>query len=61
MVAEPDERDLLMIIRALNVQKRANNEQKENIFHNRCTIQGKVYSLIIVKDLAKPRYPKPKT
>ena len=38
-----------MIRKALNVQKSAKDKQRENIFHSRCTIQGKVCSLIIDK------------
>jgi len=45
MVAKPDEGDLLMIRRALSVEKSNMDEQTENIFHNMCTIQGKVWSL----------------
>ena len=37
VVAEPD----VVIGRALNIQKIAKDEQKDNIFHNKCTIQAK--------------------
>lgn len=47
VVAELDEGDLLVIRRALNSQKDFNDKQRKNIFHNRCTIQGKVCCLII--------------
>ena len=46
VVGEPDEEELLVIRRTLNNQKNS-EEQRENIFHNRCTIQGKVCSLIV--------------
>ena len=36
-----------MIRRALNTQRSSQDEQRENIFHSRCTIQGKLCSLII--------------
>jgi len=47
VVAEPDEEEMLVIRRALNVQRSAKDEQRENMFHRRCTIQGKVCSFII--------------
>ena len=47
VVEEADEGELLVLRRALSSQKGALEEQRENIFHTRCTIQGKVCSLII--------------
>lgn len=40
--------DIFMIKQALNMQvKPEDNSQRENIFHSRCLIKGKLYSLII--------------
>ncbi|XP_052621730.1 uncharacterized protein LOC128127310 [Lactuca sativa] len=40
--------DLLVARRALNIQsKEGDDAQRENIFHTRCYVQGKVYSVII--------------
>ena len=47
VVEVADEGELLVLRRALNSQKGVLDEQRENIFHTRCTIQGKVCSLII--------------
>ena len=44
---EADEGEMLVLRRVLNDQKSTKDEQRENIFHTRCTIQGKVCSLII--------------
>lgn len=38
MVAELDEREMLVIRRALNVYRSAKDEQRENIYNSRCTI-----------------------
>ena len=38
---------MLVLRRVLNSQKGAKDEQRENIFHTQCTVQGKVCSLII--------------
>ena len=38
---------MLVLRRVLNGQKDAKDKQRENIFHTRCTVQGKVCSLII--------------
>ena len=38
---------MLVLRRALSSRKGDQDEQRENIFHSRCTVQGKVYSLII--------------
>jgi len=47
-VEETDEGELLLLRRALNGHKGANHEeQRENIFHTRCTINGQVCSLIV--------------
>ena len=47
MLTEPDEEEMLAIKRTLNVQRNTKADQREKIFHSRCTIQGKVCSLII--------------
>jgi len=47
VVKEADEGEMLVLTRVLNGQKSAKDEQRENIFHTRCTVQGKVCSLII--------------
>ena len=45
---KPDEGELLVIRRALHAKEvDPNNEQREQIFHSRCTIKGKICSLII--------------
>ncbi|XP_010484756.1 PREDICTED: uncharacterized protein LOC104763033 [Camelina sativa] len=47
-VAEPDEGELLMIRRVLNTsQSPDDTHQRNNIFHTRCTVSGKVCGLII--------------
>ncbi|XP_024009449.1 uncharacterized protein LOC112084532 [Eutrema salsugineum] len=44
----PARGELLVTRRTLNVQtKTEGNEQRENLFHNRCMVQGKVCSLVI--------------
>jgi len=47
VVEEADEGELLVIRRTLSNLKGNQEDQRENIFHSRCTIQGKVCSLII--------------
>jgi len=47
VVEEADEGELLVLRRALSTKRGELEEQRENIFHTRCTIQGKVCSLII--------------
>jgi len=47
VVEQADEGEMLVLRRALNVQKSEKDEQRENIFHSRCTVLGKVCSLII--------------
>ena len=47
VVEEADEGELLVIRRAMSGLKSDKEEQRENIFHSRCTVQGKVCSLII--------------
>ena len=43
-----DERELLVLRRNLSAHKGANHEeQRENIFHIRCTTNGRVCSLIV--------------
>ena len=46
-VTEADEGEMLVLWRALSLQRSEKDEQRENIFHSRCTVQGKVCSLII--------------
>jgi len=46
-VEEADDGELLVLRRALSGLKGDKEEQRENIFHSRCTVQGKVCSLII--------------
>ena len=44
----PDEGEMLVIRRALSgIASQNDMEQRENIFHTRCTVKGKVCSLII--------------
>ena len=47
VIAEADEGEILVLRRAPNSQRSEKEEQRENIFHSRCTVQGKVCSLII--------------
>ena len=44
VVEEADEGELLVLRRTLSSLKGDQQEQRENIFHSRCTIQGKVCS-----------------
>jgi len=44
---EADEGEMLVLRRVLNNQRGAKDEQRENIFYTRCTVQDKVCSLII--------------
>ena len=44
---DADEGEMLVLRRVLNGQKSTKDEQRENIFYTRCTVQGKVCSLII--------------
>ena len=47
-IEEADEGELLVLGRALSGQKAPNHEeQRENIFHTRCTIHRHVCSLIV--------------
>ena len=46
-LAEPNEGEMLVLRRVLSNQRSEKDDQRENIFHSRCTIQGKVCSLII--------------
>jgi len=50
VIEEADEGELLVLIRPLSNLKGAKEEQRENIFHSRCMVQGKVCSLIIDKE-----------
>jgi len=47
VIAEADEGEMLVLRRALSSQKGEQEEQQENIFHSRCTVPGKVCSMII--------------
>jgi len=47
IIEEADEGELLVLRRVLSNQRGVKDEQRENIFHTRCTVQGKVCSLII--------------
>jgi len=47
VVEEADEGELLVLRRAMSGLKGEKEEQRENIFNSRCTVQGKVCSLII--------------
>ena len=40
VIAEADEGEMLVLRRALSSQKGEQDEQRENIFHSRCTVQG---------------------
>jgi len=46
-VEEADDGELVVLRRALSGLKGDKQEQRENILHSRCTVQGKVCSLII--------------
>jgi len=47
IVEEVYDGELLVLRRALTGLKGDKEEQREKIFHSRCTVQGKVCSLII--------------
>jgi len=47
VVEEADKAEMLVLRRVLSNQKGAKGKQRENIFHSRCTVQGKVCSVII--------------
>jgi len=47
VVEEANEGELLVSRRALSGYKGGDEEQREKIFHLRCTVQGRVYSFII--------------
>ena len=47
VVEEVNEGKLLVLRRALSVLKGNKEEQRENIFHLKCIVQGKVFSFII--------------
>jgi len=47
VVKEANDGELLVLRRALSSLKGDKEEQRENIFHSRCMVQGKVCSLII--------------
>ncbi|KAH1121312.1 hypothetical protein J1N35_004472 [Gossypium stocksii] len=41
------EGDILVVKRSLNIQSVEGEQQRENLFHTRCHVQGKVCSLVI--------------
>ena len=47
VVEAADEGQMLVLRRVLSNQRGVKDEQRENIFHSRCTVEGKVCSLII--------------
>jgi len=47
VVQVADEGELLVLRRAMSDLKGEKEEQRENIFHSKCTVQGKVCSFII--------------
>ena len=47
ITVERDEGEILVLRRVLNSQHNENMEHRENIFHSRCIVQGKVCSMII--------------
>jgi len=47
VVEKAAEGELLVLRRAMSGLKSDKEEQRENIFHSQCTVQGKVCSLII--------------
>jgi len=42
-----DKGEMLVLRRALNNQNGVKDEHRGNIFHSKCAVQGKVFSLII--------------
>jgi len=46
-VTGADEGEMLVLHLALSTKKSEKEEHRENIFNSRCTVQGKVCSLII--------------
>ena len=47
LIKEVDEGEMLVLRRALNSQRNKKEEQRQNIVHSGCIVQGKVCSLII--------------
>jgi len=47
VVEEADEGELLVLRKALSTLNGDKEEQRENMFHSRCTVQGMACSLII--------------
>ena len=47
VMEEADKGELLVLRRVLSNQRGVKDKQRENIFHTRCTVQGKVCCLII--------------
>jgi len=46
-VTGADKGRMVVLRRALSTQKSEKHEQRENMFHSQCTVQGKVCSLIV--------------
>ena len=51
VVEVADEGEMLMVRRVMSGLKEEKEEQRENIFHSRCTIQEKVCSLIVDEEV----------
>ncbi|GAV72536.1 gag-asp_proteas domain-containing protein, partial [Cephalotus follicularis] len=47
LIADPVNGELLVVRRALLAKLKTNDDKRENIFQSRCSIKGRVYSLII--------------
>ena len=47
VIVEPDEGEMLVLRRVCNSNYGENTEQRENIFHSRCTVQEKICSIVI--------------
>ncbi|GAV82157.1 hypothetical protein CFOL_v3_25610 [Cephalotus follicularis] len=47
LIADPVNGKLLVVRRALHAKLKTNDDQRENIFQSRCSIKGRVCSLII--------------
>ena len=48
-IEEPIKGDMMVTRRALKTQMKedCNEEQRDNLFHTRCHVQGKAYSMIV--------------
>ena len=47
VIEEADDGELLVLKRVLHAQVNSQDEQRENLFHTRCTVKGKVCSVIV--------------